>query len=219
MPRVVILLALPSILIGCEWIQEVTNTTPVEPPPTVAEIETIIRDEAGLGQDFAAENWQLPEDRGLGMTASLTDAVAEYTDEEHGPVALRNIKLEIKSHIRKAKRADNWQAVLLLSDALDILAPDESRYTASRNRAEEQLGKPEITIRMIFEDKMRGETAMIADFYIPLTQERTREVLRVGDIVHGTQFIGPLKRLKGARFEYLPTFETFVVMGAHNNEW
>ncbi|MDP7638126.1 MAG: hypothetical protein QGG73_00180 [Candidatus Hydrogenedentes bacterium] len=218
MLRVSTLLLLPAILTGCEWLQELNSSLDLDPPPTADEIETFVRDEAGLGQDFAAEDWRMPADRGAEMLAVIRKAVAQYENVENGPKALRELKLEIKSNIRKAKRVENWQAVLLLSDSLDILVPDGSRYTVSRGRAEEHLGKPEITIRMLFQEEVREEIALTADYYIPLTRERFREVLRLGDTVHQTRFLATVGRLEGARFEYLPTNEQFVVMRARGRE-
>ena len=125
----------------------------------------------------------------------------EITEDVHFNEGVLNIlDNTVDQRLDKAKKAKLWKHVLLYADAHLIFHPESIRYKVTRERAETELSKPEVSIRALFEDD--DMKVAILDFHIPLTDETFKSLeLELGDALHGMCFVEVIGLDRGVRMQ------------------
>jgi len=147
----------------------------------------------------------------VALPATLGSELGKLRTQVNGEKARAKVETDIKAALKAAYDGEQWQAVLSLCDATDLLDPGNTRVVRYRERAIAEKNKPIVTVRGIFE--VDGVSTVFMDVYLPETNEQKDVQVREGEEFFGLLLEKILGNDEGVQIKYMKTDQSFAVKG------
>lgn len=146
---------------------------------------------------------------GKELRETLSKEVASLKTELNGSSAQNRITNNFIEKLKEAHQNEQWDLVLNLCEAVDVLDPGNTRTQRYRQRAVDEKSRPVVTMKGIME--IEGVTNVFLDIYLPTTGETAHEQVREGEEFHGLVLERIIGNNQGVRLKYNKTDTTFDV--------
>jgi len=191
-------------LTACEREPPPPKTPPPPPPPSAEELHGKVM---GAIRPFMNSD---PNSQ-VALPATLASEVGKLKTQVNGDKARAKVEGDVKDALKAAYDAEQWQAVLTLCDATEVLDKGNTRVVRYRERAIAEKNKPIVTVRGVFE--VDGVSTVFMDVYLPETNEQKDVKVREGEEFFGLILEKILGNDAGVQLKYLKTDQSFTVKG------
>lgn len=202
-----VLVCMAGAVVGCKEKEPPPPAEPPPPPPpTPEEIAAKIVAESGIGDPLPQTGAPFPQEASDKLKNRLRSAKNANSTTPDGQRALQLVNQQLDQRIRALEGIQAWEYVLGHIQAFEILNPGSPKWQTTKEQAQSELRKPQITIVGFMQD-----TAILR-FYLPVTQEEVRESMRAGEEMHGVTLMEVIGNNQGVRLKYGETGQTFDVL-------
>jgi hypothetical protein len=146
---------------------------------------------------------------GNALRETLSKEVASLKTELNGASAQNRITNNFVDKLKESHQNEQWDLVLNLCDAVDVLDPGNTRTQRYRQRAVDEKSRPIVSMKGIME--IEGVTNVFLDIYLPTTGQTEHEQVREGEEFHGLILERIIGNNQGVRLKYTKTDTTFDV--------
>lgn len=159
-------------------------------------------------EDVAAANADaLPPETRQGLFDALAAAVSLYQNDDNGKIALAHLADDARDLIRTARRNEKWQLALDGTDVFGAFRKNEFFLRFYREMAQNQLARPEVSLRGFLEDIPNKTLYAFVDVRIPGSNKTLSLQVRPGDEFleppHSLRFVEVIGANLGIRLEFL----------------
>jgi hypothetical protein len=204
MKRFAVLAILSLVILGaCKKEPEPPPAPPPPPPPSAEALESRVMEKVNpLVNPFPGGGQELRE--------TLSREVASLKTELNGSSAQNRITNAFIDKLKAAHEGEQWDLVLNLCGAIDVLDPSNTRTQRMRQRALDEKNRPVIKMTGVME--VDSVPNVFLEIYLPESGQTEHEQVREGEEFHGLILERIIGNNQGVRLKYLKTDTTFDVM-------
>lgn len=177
-------------------------TPPPPPPPSADQLVQRVMEKVG---PLVSPDPQ----SGKALQETLSKEVASLKTELNGGGAQKRILNDFVDKLTAAHQTEQWDFVLNLCDAVDVLDPGNTRTSRYRQRALDEKNRPVVKVKGFVE--IDGVTNVFMEIYLPATGETDDKRVREGEEFHGLVLERVIGNNQGVRLKYVKTQTTFDV--------
>lgn len=202
----VMLLVAAACVSGCaEPEPEEPEQPPPPPPPSAQQLH---------GQIMSKINPLLAsggEEAGKMIVQALQTELPKVKAELNGPSAIKLVGIDVNKALLAQQEAGNWEVVLNLCEAYDVIDPTNQRTKRYRNRAETELSRPRVRVQGFYDDHTTGVKTVFLEVTHPRSGEMKQVQVREGEQFEGLELVSIQGDNKILRFRHIATDKTFEV--------
>ncbi|MCC6694115.1 MAG: hypothetical protein IT365_00665 [Candidatus Hydrogenedentes bacterium] len=191
-----------AALVACKKPPPEPPTPPPPPPPTAEALEQRVMEKVG---PLVSPDPQ----SGKAMVETLSKEVASLKTELNGESARKRLQNQFVEKLKEAHQSEQWDFVVNLCDAVDVLDPGNTRTSRYRQRAMDEKSRPVVTMKGVFEQD--GVTTVFLEILLPTTGEVVDKQVREGEEFYGLILEKIIGNNQGVRLKYLKTDTSFDV--------